>query len=104
MGIVGETASAGHSEGKKPQKILLDRDFHPPRLAMPKMCFQTQGAAARILEVSVPLCRHSVEYLSAAAGGRECIAQASGPGTEGLRWGGQRVGVEKASGKKQCRA
>lgn len=101
---MGETISAGHSEGKKPQKTLWDRDFHLPRLAVPKMRFQTQGATARILEVSVPLCRRSVEYLSAGAGGRECIAQASAPGTEGLRWGGRRVGVEKASGKKQCRA
>lgn len=64
MGVVGETISAGHSEGKKPQKTLWDRDFHLPRLAVPKMRFQTQGATARILEVSVPLCRRSVEYLS----------------------------------------
>lgn len=101
--IVRDSTSVGDSEMKRPQK-LQDRDFHIPRLAVPKTCFQTQVAAVRILEVSVPLCRHHVKYLSAEAGGRECIAQASVRGTEGLRWCSRRAGREKASGKKQHRA
>jgi len=99
MGVVGETTSARDSEGKKPQKMDRDRDFHLPGLAVPKMCFQTQAAAVRILEASVPPRRRSVERPSAGAGGGERIAQASAPGTEGLRWGGRRLGAEKASGK-----
>lgn len=43
----------------------------------------------KIPKVSVALRRHSVEYLSAGAGGRECIAQAGARGAEGLHWGGQ---------------
>lgn len=50
----------------------------------------------RILEVSVPPCRCSVEYLSAGAGGRECIAQASASATEGRPegWSGEGIWEE----------
>lgn len=63
---------------------------------MAKKCFRTREATARVPEVSGTPCRGSVEDLRAVAGGRECIAQASGQGTEGLHWGSRHLGRSNA--------